>query len=707
MSSFSIFRVAGSVAMVCVITFASLGGSASSALADVEYVDRAVSLGIDMMWSDGAANGDFGTGVAMEDFDHDGDLDLFVGTQRGSHLGVYRNDGGTFTDISGDLDLATDRHIKQILFADMDNDGWRDLILTVWNPDAGDIGYEGSSLRMYQAQPGGGFVARHNEVIDLEMAGLAVAASAGDLDRDGDLDLYISVWKPGRADSTSANRLLRNDRNWNFVDRAAALAVDDAKKSFQAVLADLSGDGWLDIVISEDKSGGVTYYENNGDGTFADRTDSSGLDGYLFLAGTRADGMGVAVADYDGDWDLDVYVTNIFDGNLLYRNNGDGSFTNVAVAAGVANYRGGWACAFFDCDNDTYQDLYVVDYGGGVLGSNLDRLFRNLGGGIFSDVAPSAGIEFPENGYGAAVGDVDGNGGLDLLLVQEGAPVRLLMNEGTFGNLVELELVGTDSNRDAIGARVTVWSGERAQHLALYAGEGYLSTHSHGLEVGLGTATVVDSVSVWWPTGQTEMWYDLAAGERHVLTEASSQVTAPLPTARWNGSAVTISWEVTDPMLWSSFELWRESPGTPVFVTSLLMDPTRTSYSLSDPEATVLTTYSLRSIRSGTNDVMTAMVAAPSEVPLSTVRLEAPRPNPFNPRVTLRFYTPESEVPSLRIIDPRGREITRLVAPVGGGWQTAVWDGTDAHGRHVASGTYYFEVRIQAEARTTPMTLVR
>jgi hypothetical protein len=539
------------------------------------------------------------------------------------------------------------------------------------------------------------------------MTGLATGVAAGDYDRDGDLDLYVCVWKPGRYDDTSGNRLLRNDRLWDFTDVGAQLGVNDPKKSFMASLADLSGDGWPDILVTEDKRGGLTYYQNDGDGTFTDRTVESGLDGYVFIGGIYADGMGIAVGDYNADLALDVYITNIFDGNLLYRNNGDGTWTDVAVPSGTLNLRVGWGTAFLDADNDRLDDLYVTGFGMNGTSDNGDRLYGNRGDGTFADLGPSAGITWEEDGFGVAVGDVDGDGGRDILLTQGLAPVRLLMSQSPPGNVLRLDLVGTESNRDAVGARVTVWSGGRARLREQMAGESYLSFHSHELEFGLGDATAVDSVVVWWPSGQTQRWTDLAAGTKHVLLEREAALVAPQLLARWEDRKLVLSWAVRDPLKWAGFELWREGPGAPEMLADPAADPATFFYNVEDPGAEAASTYLLKAIRTEGGEVMTSTAVAPDLPPPLQLQVSDPFPNPFNPTVHVRYFMPDDEVPTLRVLDLRGRLVAELPAPTGGGWQTVTWDGTDGAGQGAGSGTYVFEFRTRAEVRRMPMTMIR
>lgn len=695
--------------LLAAVSFLLLGGWApQSADAQVSYVDRAAELGIDLVWSNDYPTGDLGAGVAMEDHDRDGDVDLFLATKTGEPLRVYLNEEGSFRDESSTLDVCVDRDIKQVLFADLDDDGWRDLVLSVWESNALGTGFLGGQVRVYQSQGGSGFVRRSDAALDSVMAGLPTGITAGDYDRDGDLDLYVSTWKPGQPDATSHNRLLRNDGGFTFEDVAMGLGVASKKKSYQSVFTDLSGDGWPDIVIAEDKRGGMTYYESLGDGTFEDRTVESGLDGYLFLGGTYVDGMGIGLGDYDHDADLDLYVTNIFDGNILYRNDGDGTYTDVASITGTSSFRVGWGCAFLDCDNDGWEDLYVVNFGMNGNSANQDRLYRNLGNSNFQDIAPAAGITLSEDGFGMATGDLDGDGRMDVLISQGEAPVRLWMCEGSVGNHFELELVGTASNRDAVGSKVSVFADGQRQFFEVRAGESYLSSHTPFLEVGLGSATAADSVRVVWPTGESETWTDLAAGQRHVLTEGASSVpvlVAPALTAAREAGGVHLQWRVDPALGWEAFELWTADAEGRTLQRRARIEAVsgRAGYEILD-EADA-DHYALIAFAAAGSLRSTVSLSPTPDARDLQVRL--PRPNPFNPRVELAFRAPAGADSRLRILDARGREVTALVAPRGSGWRTVVWDGTDAAGRAVASGRYFFEVEADRQRRVVSLSLVR
>jgi hypothetical protein len=660
-----------------------------------------------MVWATDYIAGDLGSGVALDDYDQDGDLDIFLGTKGGQPLRVYRNDEGTFSDQSEALNIARNLDIKQVLLVDLDNDGYRDVMMSLWRSSGG-TSFADGRLRLYRGQPGGTFASVSDAAIDSITAGLPTGIAAGDFDRDGDLDLYVGMWRGGTRDDTSRNRLLVNEGDFRFVDRGAQLGVDENKKSYQPVFADFSGDGWPDIVVAEDKRGGMTYFESDGSGGFVDRTVESGLDGYLTFTGDYIDGMGIAVADADRDGDLDLYCTNIFDGNVYYRNNDDGTFSEVARLNGTVNYRVGWGCAFLDFDNDTREDLYVVDFGMNGSSQNADRLYRNRSGTNFEDVAPAQGIALNEDGFGMAAGDLDGNGIIDMVISQGDAPVRVWMGTGDAGAGMEIDLVGTTSNRDAVGARAEVWAGGIRQLFEQGSGTSYLSTNSHVLEVGLGNASLADSVVVTWPTGERECWKNLAAGERHELVEGRSTVAiadTPRPRATRQSAGVVVEWEISAPERFDEFSLSHVDRGIERFVGSLSSDPARVNYRMVDPEAPGRGNYVLASLSDGTI-MHTVSIAVPS-ARNRTLTLETPSPNPFNPRTTIRYFNPDPAPVTLRILDARGRLVRSLPGAPGPGWRQVDWEGQDGNGRRVSSGTYFVELRTGGERRVASMTLVQ
>lgn len=694
--------------------------TAAPGAAQPNFVDRAPDLGVSFTWAATFSMGDFGAGVALDDIDDDGDLDLLVGAKSNTPLQVYRNDGAVFTDISDQAGIGDAGDVKQILLADLDDDGDRDLVVGGWTLQPGSTSsFVGGWLCLYASNGDGTFSERTGgSSLEPTSAGLPTGITAGDYDRDGDLDLYVAYWKSGPAGPESANRLYRNEGNFDFNEVGSAAGVASTKKSYQAVFTDLSGDGWLDLVVAQDKGGGATYYENQRNGTFLDRSVESGLDGFRSGSNTYADGMGIAVGDYDNDGRMDVYITNIPDGNLLYHNLGGGQFEEVAAPSGTISQRIGWGTEFIDCNHDGYLDLYVTDFSGGGMSDNVDRLYLNAGDGSFSDIAPTSGLGFGDDGFASAAGDLDGNGRVDLVTLSSGAPLRVLMDEGSGGHWIHLELVGVSGNRDAVGARVRVVAGGMVQYREQRAGGSYLAFPSHELEFGLGSAGSVDTLQVDWPDGSVERWFQVNADQRLELVQGTGLVpvlTAPqLSVDGISGHAgtegVILRWVVDLAARWTRFTLMRSLDGgvEEVAVRIEALEG-RSNYSWNEPTrySGSARSYRLVSERAGQELASSTLELAPRRF-ARVVEVAAPVPNPFNPRVRLRYRGQAGTRVGLRIVDPAGRTVRRF-APAGGdiGWNELVWDGTDDRGRAVAGGSYRFVVESGGRRVSAPLTLVR
>ena len=685
---------------------AMMAGASPAAAAPIVFSEVAGALGVDFTWSDRWLYGDLGAGVALEDVDGDGNLDLVFATKAGEPLRVYlRQADGRYADASAQFGLSADVDHKQVLFADLDDDGQRELILSCWIP-AGDSAFSGGRVEIFAHSAGGGFATP--PVTISTGSGLPTGIAAGDLDRDGDLDLYVSVWKSGAPDATSANLLLRNDGGLQFVDVASALGVADTKKSYQCVIHDLNADQWPDIVVAEDKKGGVTYFESDGAGGFVDRSAASGLDGYLALTRDYVDGMGVAVGDADNDGLEDVYVTNVFDGNVFYHNRGGGVFDEVAAANGTVSYRVAWGCGFADFDLDGWRDLYVVDFGAGSpdTADRLDRVYHNLGNGDFEDVGPTAGVNLPDDGFGMACGDLDADGDLDVVVVNGDAPVRIYRNDTVGGHWVQVALRGTSSARDAIGARVEVLAGGITQIQTRGAGNSYLSQDSPALEFGLGVATEIERIRVTWPSGQIADYGPLSVDARYEFVEgAVPALVAPRPSLRATETGVELRWNVDPSLRYDRFEIWRFAAGREERIGLLAADSPTGTYAFSDLSAPEEATYYLVA-RVGKLSLRGEGVLhrAPDRMRL---RVAAAVPNPFNPRTRLRAYLPPARHRRLLIVDAAGRRVRAFDAPAGPGWIEVEWDGLDAGGRPVASGSYRFVAEADGQRRSTPLTLVR
>ena len=486
-----------------------------------------------------------GAAVAVGDFDGDGLDDLFVtdsGAGRPNHL--FRNLGHfAFADVTEKAGVSGGNDARAIvsdaLWFDYDNDGRRDLLVARF----------GTPL-LYHNEGGGRFTDVSGRS-GLDRFANTIAVIAFDYDRDGRLDLLfgnyfraVDLFDPAarhvlpndldNAVNGGGVTLWRNQGDGRFVDVTAAAGLGGHTGWTTDVgHGDFDGDGFEDVYLACDY-GTDRLFINNGDGTFRDVTARAiGLD--------TKKGMNAEVGDFDGDGRLDVYVTNITDEymrecNMLWRNNGDGTFTDVARETGTCETLWGWAAKFGDFDNDGWLDLFAVDglrsagpasYLPAVVdmivtpgidftdlaswppigdrtwsGYQRKKLFRNLGGQAFAEVAAAAGVANDFDGRGIGLGDFDDDGRIDIVQTSANQPLLVYRNvTEPSGHWVELRLAGTRSNRDAIGARVALKTKTRTLVREVDGGNGYAGQGSTRLHFGLGTETAVESVVIRWPSG--------------------------------------------------------------------------------------------------------------------------------------------------------------------------------------------------------------
>ena len=384
---------------------------------DTPFTDVAVAAGVN--------DGGDSQGVAWGDYDSDGDQDLYVANN--GNIRLYRNDGqGRFTEATVRAGMEDGGNGTGVAWGDYDNDGYLDLFAA-----------NNGENWLFRSNGDSTFtnVMRSARVND---RGTQTGAAWGDFDSDGDLDLYV-------ASNDRPNRLYRNNRDGTFTNVADSAEVADTGNTQGVSWGDYDNDGDLDLytvkVFQPNR-----LYRNNGRGAFTDVGTLAGVSDGAF-------GRGAAWGDYDNDGDLDLYVVNSGP-NRLYWNNGNGTFTNVGDSAGVADIGDGYGCAWGDFDNDGDLDLYVVNSG------SPHRLYRNDGNGKFTDIAASSGVtERGPGGFIAAWGDYDNDGDLDMYVAISGRANRLYRNAGNANRWLHVRLVGTVSNRSGIGAQVTAVTG--------------------------------------------------------------------------------------------------------------------------------------------------------------------------------------------------------------------------------------------------------
>lgn len=454
-------------------------------------------------------NGAWGFGCSVADYDNDGWSDLYV-TTYGSNI-LYRNLGdGRFEDVTGTAGVNDPRWSAGSAWADYNGDGWPDLFVANY------LVLDRDNL----PEPGSKFFGSMASGSGCRYAGLPVMCGPRRL--------------PGAGDT-----LYRNNGDGTFSDVSREAGVDDPKEYYGlgAIWCDFDNDVHPDLYVANDSKPNYLYH-NRGDGTFEEIGYLSGA--AVNEQGDDQGGMGVACGDYENSGALAVFVTNFSDEtNVLYRNEGQLTFFDATLQAGLGPVSlpyVGWGTFFFDVDNDGWLDLFFanghiypqIDQAPGLLVyRQRNLLFRNLGNGRFEEV-PDQALGVPSAvSRGAVRGDLDNDGDLDIVIANlDDSPTLLWNQTEPRQNFLILKLVGTQSTRDALGARVRIRIRSQWQVREVRAGGSYLGNHDPRLHFGLGSTERVEEIQVRWPNGFTSVLRDVPANQFLILRELPSEFTA-------------------------------------------------------------------------------------------------------------------------------------------------------------------------------------
>jgi hypothetical protein len=577
------------IALAALALRAIAGGSAPSA-AEPLFVESAAATGLVFTHVNGATGKYYlpemmGAGVALFDFDNDGDLDVFLvqsgaidaGSSAPADCRLFRNDltvsaGGRrtlrFTDVTKHSGISVRGYGMGVAVGDYDNDGYQDLFVTAFGPTTllhnnGDGTFTDVTLQAVLSDarsglanrgsrgdqtgppsPTRGFGGQPSPAITSE--GWSTSAAFVDYDRDGFLDLFVARY----VDFTPAankqctdpvgardycgprqyrpvpDRLYHNDGHGRFVEVTERAGINKADGAGLGVaVGDYNGDGWLDLYVANDATPNQLWI-NRHDGTFVDQGLISGS--ALNAAGSPEGSMGIASGDFDLDGDEDLFVTNIIgETSVLYVNDGHGNFDDARARMGLGRLTAaftGFGTDWIDYDNDGWPDLFVANGAVNLVESQRgqpspyrmrNQLFHNLAGKRFEETSAGGGPAFAraEISRGAAFGDIDNDGDVDVVVTNNNGPVRLLLNQAaTPGHWLQVRLDQRPGNRFGIGAWIGV---ERAGQPTLWrrvrTDGSYLSASDVRVHVGLGSSSAVTAIVVQWPDGQRERWTAVAA----------------------------------------------------------------------------------------------------------------------------------------------------------------------------------------------------
>jgi len=470
--------------------------------AQLAFDDVADQIGVDYSYGDS----EYGGGVSFADFDNDGWDDITYASENGVELYFFKNTNGVFNLVTFN-GISNTSKAKQVIWVDYDNDGDKDFFVTA---------IEGKNA-FYSNDGEMNFTDISSTIGIFQTDLFTYGASFGDIDNDGDLDLFISNRSP-----EDHNYLYRNDSGI-YVDITGTSGISlEGQLSFCSIFFDYDKDGLQDIYVSNDKEENINrLYKNLGDGVFQDVSESSN-------AGVDVSAMSTTLGDFNNDGWFDIYITNTpfsqvssIQGNVLLKNNGDGTFTNVATETGTSFDSVGWGSVFLDADNDGLLDIYVSSSENGN-GSLISSAFYHQQDDETFIIPQDIGFNTDlRESYTNAIGDIN-NDGKPEIVVGNDTDNNFLWQNNTINenNWLKVKLEGVVSNKDGIGNTIEINVDGQSQYRYTLAGEGYLSQNSFYEFFGTGLSNLIDYVKVTWTsTGATETFNNIEANQSITIKE--------------------------------------------------------------------------------------------------------------------------------------------------------------------------------------------
>ena len=492
-----------------------------------------------------SAFGNYGNGVSLYDWNEDGFDDITL-TAKNSNPRFFQNNSGVFTEVFFE-GISSNWDSKSINWVDINNDGAPDLSMNSFQ----------GKVQLFLNDGTFHFtdISVSSHIIQDLLWGYAL--SWADYNNDGLLDLYVSNYMDSLMSNARTNYLYKNNGDGTFEDVSVSTGTANGYNyTLQSVWFDYNNDSKVDLLVLNDRVVTRNYlYRNNGDGTFSEVGIASGL-------GVFIDAMSCSVGDYNNDGWFDVYITNTPSiGNMLFRNNGNGTFTNITSLFNLQMFQFSWGAVWFDSDNDTRQDLFVatIPYAPNQY-PGYNSFFKNLNSS-FEPQFSSGLTSNASSTFSCARGDFNGDGLFDIL-THSYAPIGTQIWENTTitGNYLKLNLEGVISNRDAIGTRIELFSPGSRQFRYTFNGEQYISQNSQWQIFGLGASAIVDSLIIRWPSGFVDKYYQIPVNQNLFLLEGASVTNAISfsgPNSFCQGDSLLLDAGIWDSYLWSTGDTTR------------------------------------------------------------------------------------------------------------------------------------------------------